>query len=388
MAGSLLLAAGLATATKLVSGGVPAFVSAPVQGTAARFGVVGGRAYSPVQAEASRPGQRSAGWGLASIAPPLALAACIAACRAGSRKTRRNATPQTVPVLDMDGKQIGEETVDFKTFSKESAAYAVHQVYVVWQYQQKEFTAFVRRRSDHKKGPKPYAQKGSGRARQGSRYSPLFGKTATNKAPHGLDNRANKKTDRIEHCGAISTVLQSKWRGIKIIQGLEDVSEARQGIMEERIRAWTGLEPGSKSVLMIARNGYGEEDKYMCLPTPAAHANPLYTSTRLIPKLELRRPRDIDPRSDGLHQCLKGRQLLISREAFFDLTAKFGREPRGWAFMTPRQILVEQLGKLAAEYPLNRAGEVKAARELPRLWNEREEWAKEKRDKLALKEVA
>lgn len=286
----------------------------------------------------------------------------------------------------MDGKQIGEETLDLRTFSKESAAYGVHSVYCIWVYQQREFTAFVKRRSDQKKGKKPYAQKGSGRARHGSRYSPLFGKSATNKAPHGLDNRRKLRTDRLEHCGAISTVLQSKWRGIKLVQGLEDWKDARQKDMEELIRKCTGLEPGRRSTLMITRSGYGEEHKTLCVPTPESHANPLYMSSRLIPKLALRRPRDIDPKSDGLHQCLKGRQLLISREAFFDLTAKFGKE--GWAWKGEQTILVEQLGKLMKEYPLDRSAEVEAARQLPRMHEEREEWAKQKRQELMLAQVA
>lgn len=52
---------------------------------------------------------------------------------------------------------------------------------------------------------------------------------------------------------------------------------------------------------------------------------------RLIDNFSMRRPRDMDPESDGLHQALLGRKIIVSREAFFDLKAKFdaydGAEP-------------------------------------------------------------
>merc|ERR1712127_91927 len=110
-------------------------------------------------------------------------------------------------------------------------------------------------------------------------------------------------------------------------------------------------------------------------------------SGRLIPKLEFRRPRDIDPDSDGLFQCLKARNIIMGREAFFDLKAKYGLRG-GWAFKDPRMILVEQLQKLVKEFPTDRALEIEKARELPKTIEERENWAKARRAELALGEAA
>merc|ERR1719453_2854765 len=88
----------------------------------------------------------------------------------------------------------------------------------MWNYMNvRDFSAYEKRRSEVRKGPKPWRQKGTGKARHGSKYSPLFGRCKTNKAPHGLDNKRNKKIRRYQHAMSISTVLQSKWRRMKII---------------------------------------------------------------------------------------------------------------------------------------------------------------------------
>jgi len=288
-------------------------------------------------------------------------------------------TVHKIPVVDLEGNEIGEEDMQFKTYSKETANYVVHQAWVIWEYQQKKFTTYLKRRSDMKHGKKPYKQKGTGRARHGTMYSPLFGKSATNKQPHGLDNKRKKKFPRVQHLKAISTVLQSKWKGIKIVDGLEDIEESRYFDLCSIIENVTGLEPGKRSTLMIARNAGGKED-YRGLPTPDGYRSPLYMAGRLIDRFQMRRPRDIDAESDGLSQCLKARKLLISREAWADLVAKFNHED-GWAFMTERDILVKQLQDLVKEYPHDRQAEFEAAMLLPHKLAAREFWAKEEREK-------
>ena len=110
---------------------------------------------------------------------------------------------------------------------------------------------------------------------------------------------------------------------MKIIEGLEDWNEMRQYKLEDCLTKWTGIKPGMKRTLIISRSGYGHKRRGLNYPTKASWDSPLYMSGRHIPKLELRRPRDIDPESDGNYQLLVARRLVISREAFFDLTAKW-----------------------------------------------------------------
>merc|ERR1719410_16299 len=266
--------------------------------------------------------------GTALLAGVVGIAACrrkapaarARTCRYGYEKRHPtppggfHATPQQIPVLDMSGEQIGEETLDMRTASPETANYVVHEVNKIWLCQQMPFLRFVPRRNDLKKGPKPWAQKGSGRARHGSRASPLFGKSVTNKGPHGLDTKRKKVITRYRHNLSISTVLQSKWRCMKIIQGLEEWDVMRQDKLVECMQKWTNKKPGTRSTLIISRNGYGYLTKGYSFPHRSCWNSPLYMSGRHIPKLTFRRPRDIDPDDDGNYQLLKARRIIISRE--------------------------------------------------------------------------
>jgi ribosomal protein L4 len=246
----------------------------------------------------------------------------------------------------------------------------------------RKYTAWCKRRNEMKHGKKPWAQKGSGRARQGSWFLPMFGKSFTNQKPHGLNNKRNLKIRPLSHHQSISTVLQSKWKKMKIIQGLEEWPEARRGELETLIQNTTGVEAGKKSMLIITRKHFGKllQDG---VHSPESFDSTLYMSGRDIKGLTLRRPRDIDITSDALHQCLKARHVIISREAFFDLRAKYGAGI-GWAWKNARMILVERIKTFAKEFSMNRNKEIEACRELPFEIEDRKIWATKKREELGV----
>mmetsp|Transcript_45117 Transcript_45117/g.84196 ORF Transcript_45117/g.84196 Transcript_45117/m.84196 type:complete len:388 (+) Transcript_45117:1-1164(+) len=338
-------------------------------------------------AQPALSGPRFRQQGLAPFMGALCLSALVVATKA--RLTTRHAVPNAkiIPVVNLEGQKIGEEELQLRTFSSETANYCVHQAHTIYKYQQLPHTVYLKRRSDMKKGKKLWKNKGVGKARMGSIYSPLWGKAATNKNKHGLDDRKKMKLPRLFHCKAISTVLQSKWRCMKIVDGLEDIKEPRYYDLVDMIRGWTGIEPGIKQTLMISRSGYGEEHWRWCVPTWKSLESPIYMAGRLIDNFSMRRPRDMDPESDGLHQALLGRRVIISRQAFFDLKAKFDAHD-GWAFKSPKDILIEQMQDLVKEYPYDREAEFEAAREVPKRLAQREFWAKKIREKeaeLALK---
>merc|ERR1719277_1549635 len=99
----------------------------------------------------------------------------------------------------------------------------------------------------------------------------------------------------------------------------------------------------------------------------------------------------IDHKYDGLWQCLKARRVFISREAFFDLQAKFrdreDGDQGGWAFHREKNIFSARLQELAEEFPLDRNAEFEAARELPLTVEQRIEWARNKRAELQIPEI-
>lgn len=359
---------------------------AAIAGACGAFGFVqpiGGLSPSLERLSSGRPSQsglRLRRDGFVPCAAALCASAIAVTARAWLTVRRAVPTQKRIPVVNLAGQKIGEEELQLRTFSRETANYCVHQAHTIYKYQQLPFTAFIKRRSDMKKGKKLWKNKGVGKARMGTIYSPLWGKSATNKNRHGLDDRKKKFLPRLFHCKAISTVLQSKWRCMKIVEGLEDhFEEPRYYELSDMVKAWTGMKPGIKQTLMITRSGYGEEHKYWCLPTKASFRSPLYMAGRLIENFSMRRPRDMDPDSDGLHQALLGRRVIISREAFFDLKAKFDAHT-GWAFKSPKKILVQQMQDLVKEYPYDREAEFEAAREVPKKLAEREFWAKEMRE--------
>jgi len=299
--------------------------------------------------------------------------------------TRVVGTKHIIPVLDLEGNHVGDEELQFRTFSKETANYVVHQNYTIWQYQQIRHTEFHNRLGDRaqgvRHGKKLWKNKGVGRARMGSTWGTLFGKTATNKSKHGLDNKRRKLISREQHAVSISTVLQSKWRNMVIVDGLEDWAESRYYEMQKMIKNVTGINAGKKFTLMIARNCYGKEHKFG-LPTWTSQDHPLYMSGRLIEKFQMRRPRDVDPAGDALMQCLKARRIIISREAFHDLRSKYDGY-NGWQWENPNDILVSQMQKLVKDYPYDRVEEYESTRALPLEIDAREFWAKERREEEA-----
>lgn len=327
--------------------------------------------------------------GASSLVFALAAGLKSRESRSSRTATRAVGMKHIIPVVDLEGKHVGDEELQFRTFRKETANYVVHQCHSIWTYQQIKHTKFNPRQGDRaqgiRHGKKLWANKGVGRARMGSTWGTLFGKTATNKGKHGLDNQRRKRLMRDRHSVAISTVLQSKWRNMIIVDGLEDWPEPRYHAMKKLIKDVSGLDAGMKHTLMIARNCYGKEEKFMCIPTWNSYKSPIYMSGRLIEKFEMRRPRDIDSEShvgDALHQCLKARRLIISREAFMDLKSKFDGHT-GWNWHDPEEILVSQMQKLVKDYPYDRVEEFETTRALPLELDGREFWAKARREEEA-----
>ena len=77
-------------------------------------------------------------------------------------------------VLDWQGKEAGESSIDLKTAKESSAADLLHRAVLRQQAHSRQGTASTLTRSEVRGGGrKPYKQKGTGRARQGSIRTPL-----------------------------------------------------------------------------------------------------------------------------------------------------------------------------------------------------------------------
>ena len=120
-------------------------------------------------------------------------------------------------VLDWQGKEAGESSIDLKTAKDSSAADLLHRAVLRQQAHSRQGTASTLTRSEVRGGGrKPYKQKGTGRARQGSIRTPLRpgGGIIFGPKPRKYNLEMNRKERRL----ALRTALMSRISDAKIIK--------------------------------------------------------------------------------------------------------------------------------------------------------------------------
>ncbi len=113
----------------------------------------------------------------------------------------------TVDVLDAKGEKTGKAELPAEVFDVATNVPLIHQVVVAQQAAARQGTHATRTRGEVSGGgAKPWRQKGTGRARQGSRRAPQWtgGGTAHGPQPHGYAQRTPKKMIRAALRGALS----------------------------------------------------------------------------------------------------------------------------------------------------------------------------------------
>ena len=120
-------------------------------------------------------------------------------------------------VLDWQGKEAGESSIDLKTAKESSAADLLHRAVLRQQAHSRQGTASTLTRAEVRGGGrKPYKQKGTGRARQGSIRTPLRpgGGIIFGPKPRKYNLEMNRKERRL----ALRTALMSRLPDAKIIK--------------------------------------------------------------------------------------------------------------------------------------------------------------------------
>ena len=120
-------------------------------------------------------------------------------------------------VLDWQGKEAGESSIDLKTAKESSAADLLHRAVLRQNAHSRQGTASTLTRSEVRGGGrKPYKQKGTGRARQGSIRTPLRpgGGIIFGPKPRKYNLEMNRKERRL----ALRTALMSRIPDAKIIK--------------------------------------------------------------------------------------------------------------------------------------------------------------------------
>ena len=116
-----------------------------------------------------------------------------------------------VDVLNMEGKKVGDIELAENIFAVEVNEYAMHDVVLNYLANQRQGTQSTKTRSEVSGGgKKPWKQKGTGRARQGSIRAPQWikGGIALGPKPRSYKYTLNKKVKRLALKSALTTKVQ------------------------------------------------------------------------------------------------------------------------------------------------------------------------------------
>ena len=205
--------------------------------------------------------------------------------------------PLTVKVFDLSGKAAGFVSLPKEVFGQTPNKDLLAQAIRVYQYNVHPKTAHTKTRGEVRGGgAKPWRQKGTGRARAGSRRSPLWVGGGTTFGPRFRDVKLTlpKKMKRKALVSALSDKAQTG--SIKIVVNLEKV------------------QPKTKVVASLLKKL--EADKNVLLVV-SQKSPELKLASRNMQKVSLDVVQNLNA-----YEVLKNSQLLISKEAIARFASK------------------------------------------------------------------
>ncbi len=157
----------------------------------------------------------------------------------------------TVNVYNMEGQQTGTIELNDNIFAAEVNKVVLHQVVVNYLANQRQGTQSTKTRTEVRGGGiKPWRQKGTGRARQGSIRAPQWtgGGVALGPKPRDYRFRLNKKVRKLAFKSALSAKAQAD--EIIVIEDLkmDEIKTAKIAAMLK------GLNVTSKALIVTAEN--------------------------------------------------------------------------------------------------------------------------------------
>lgn len=155
-------------------------------------------------------------------------------------------------VLDWQGKEAGESSIDLKTAKESSAADLLHRAVLRQQAHSRQGTASTLTRSEVRGGGrKPYKQKGTGRARQGSVRTPLRpgGGIIFGPKPRKYNLEMNRKERRL----ALRTALMSRISDAKIIKDFGSKLEVPKTSEIVALLKRVGIDSDGKILIILSK---------------------------------------------------------------------------------------------------------------------------------------
>ena len=153
-------------------------------------------------------------------------------------------------VFDWQGKESGELSIDLKTAKESTALDLLHRAVLRQQAHSRQGTASTLTRSEVRGGGrKPYKQKGTGRARQGSIRTPLRpgGGIIFGPKPRKYNLDMNRKERRL----ALRTALMSRISDAKIIKDFGSKLEVPKTSEILALLKRVGIDSDSKVLIIL-----------------------------------------------------------------------------------------------------------------------------------------
>jgi large subunit ribosomal protein L4 len=166
----------------------------------------------------------------------------------------------TVAVVNMSGKSAGSMELDDNIFGVKVNKHAVHMAVVQYLANQRQGTKSTKTRSEVRGGgAKPWRQKGTGRARQGSIRSPQWtgGGVVFAPKPRDFSFKLNKKMKRLALKSALTDKLQSNELIVVDSLTLSEIKTKAMKTVCDNLglgKALFVMDAGSENVVLSARN--------------------------------------------------------------------------------------------------------------------------------------
>ena len=145
-----------------------------------------------------------------------------------------------VAILDVQGQEVDRLTLAEEVFGVEVRADLIHRAVVTQRANQRAGTASTKTRAQVRGGgAKPWRQKGTGRARHGSRRSPLWAGGGVIHGPHPRSFR--KKLPRKVRQWALRSAWTDKVQqgAFLVVEDLADLPEQKTRVAQVALAHWT-----------------------------------------------------------------------------------------------------------------------------------------------------
>ena len=153
-------------------------------------------------------------------------------------------------VLDWQGKEAGKTSLDLRVAKETTAVDLMHRAVLRQQAHSRQGTASTLTRSEVRGGGrKPYKQKGTGRARQGSIRTPLRpgGGIIFGPKPRQYSLAMNRKERRL----ALRTALMSRIKDMKVVKDFgESLKNPKTREIVDGLKR-LGIEPENKVLIIL-----------------------------------------------------------------------------------------------------------------------------------------